>query len=74
MHDNRLSLENVFKLRSKAFSEISEHAFAIDALAAAIADVDASLQTAIEERNIDEQQKLVTSARHLARFMDGGQA
>jgi len=74
MHDNRLSLENVFKLRSKAFSEISEHAFAIDALAAGIAELDAALQTAIEERNIDDQQQLVTAARHLARFMDGGQA
>jgi len=69
-----LSLENVFQLRGKAFAEISEHAFAIDALAAGIAELDAALQTAIEERNIDDQQQLVTAARHLARFMDGGQA
>jgi len=74
MHDNRLSLENVFKLRSKAFSEISEHAFAIDALAAGIAELDAALQTVLDDCNIDDQQALVTSARHLARFMDGGQA
>lgn len=74
MDDNRLSLENVFQLRSKAFAEISEHAFAIDAIAAAIADVDAAMQTAIAEHNIDDQQALVTTARQLAAILDRGQA
>lgn len=73
MDDNRLSLESVFRLRSKAFAEISEHAFAIDAIAAALADLDAAMQTAIAEHNIDDQQALVTTARQLATVLDGGQ-
>ena len=74
MEDNRLSLENVFRLRSKAFAEISEHAFAIDAIAAAIADLDVAMTCFIDERSIDEMQGLVTAARQLADAMDGGQA
>lgn len=73
MEVTRFSLQAVVELRSKAFSEISEHAFAIDAIAAAIADLDSALQICIEERTEDDQQALVTSARHLAQLMDGGQ-
>lgn len=74
MNDNRFSLAEVFKLRSKAFSEISEHAFAIDALAAAIADLDVALQTALDERNIDDRQALIASARRLAALLGGDPA
>lgn len=69
-----LSLENVFLLRGKAFAEISEHAFAIDALAAAVADLDTALQTVIAERSIDDWQCLVSAARQLAAILDGGHA
>lgn len=74
MEDNGLSLESVFRLRGKAFMEIREHSAAIDGIAAAIADLDVALQTALDDRNIDNQQALVTSARHLAQLMEGGQA
>jgi len=74
MKDNGLSLAKVFDIRAQAFAQISEHAFAIDALAAGIAEIAAALQTVLDDCNIDDQQALVTSARHLARFMDGGQA
>lgn len=73
MDDNRLSLENVFRLRGKAFAEISQHAFAIDAIAAGIAELDAALQLVIAEQTIDDQQALVTTARQLAATLDGGQ-
>lgn len=66
MEDNGLSLENVFRLRGKAFAEIRQHSAAIDAIAIAIADLDVAMQTAIAERCIDDQQTLVTSARRLA--------
>jgi|GEM_PF-768334 len=67
-----LSLENVFQLQSKAFAEISEHAFAIDALAAGIAELDAALQLVIAEQSIDNQQTLVTTARQLAVVIEHG--
>ena len=67
------SLAEVFTLRSKAFDEIREHTIAIDRTAAALADLDTAMQTAIAERCIDEQQALVTSARRLSAILDGGQ-
>ncbi len=74
MDDTGLSLENVFRLRGRAFTEIREHSTAIDRTAAALADLDAAMQTAIAERCIDEQQALVTSARRLAALLDGVRA
>ena len=74
MDDKRFSLENVFRLRSKAFAEISQHAFAIDAIAAGIAELDAALQLVIADQNIDDQQFLITTARRLAAILDGGAA
>ncbi len=74
MEDTRFSLQAVVELRSKAFAEISQHAFAIDAIAAAVADLDSALQTAIEEHCIDDWQILITSARQLSDLLSGGQA
>jgi hypothetical protein len=68
------SLENVFQLRSRAFADIREHSAAIDRTAAALADLDVAMQTAIAEHNIDDQQALVTTARQLAAILDGGAA
>ena len=74
MNDTRFSLAEVFQLRGRAFAEISDHAFAIDAIAAALADLDTAMQTAIAEHNIDDRQNLITTARQLAAILDGGQA
>ena len=74
MDDNGLSLENVFRLRGKAFVEIRRHTAAVNGLAAAIADVDAALQSSIDEKNIDAMQGLITAARLLSDAMQGGAA
>ena len=71
MQDTRFSLENVFKLRAKAFEKIREHSAAIDRLAAATGDLDVAMQTAIAVHRVDEMQTLVTSARLLSDAMDG---
>ncbi len=69
-----LSLAEVFAIRNRAFAAISEHSFAIDALAASIANMDHALQVCIAERNLDEQQSLVTAARRLSDALVGGEA
>lgn len=66
-----LSLAEVFAIRNRAFAAISEHSFAIDALAAALADLDHALQNAIDVRSIDELQRLVDAARRLSDAMGG---
>lgn len=73
MDVNGFSLESVFRIRAKAFSQIRQHASAIEVVGAAVADMDAALQTAIAEHNIDDQQALLTTARQLAAVLDGGQ-
>ncbi len=73
MNDSSLSLETVAKLRGRAFTEIREHTAVIDGIAIAIADMDAALQTALEERTVDDWQALVSAARNLAQLMNGGQ-
>lgn len=74
MNDTRFSLAEVFDLRGKAFDEIRQHTAAIDRTAAALADVDTAMQTAIAERCIDEMQGLITAARLLSDAMGGGAA
>lgn len=74
MEDNGLSLENVFQLRGQAFSTLKNHAVMIASIGEAIESFDAALQSCIDCRSIDEQQALVTTARHLARLIAGGQA
>ena len=74
MNHNRLSLAEAFKLRNRAFAEIRRHSAAIDAIAVALAELDAALQLVIAEQNIDDQQALVTTARRLAALLDRGQA
>jgi len=74
MENNRFSLENVFHLRARAFAKIRHLTADIDCLTFALESIDFALQTAIEERNIDDQQKLVTVARQLAAILDGGAA
>lgn len=74
MNDTRFSLAEIFQLRGRAFTKISDHAFAIDAIAAAVAELDFALQSSIAERNVDELQGLVTSVRLLSDAMDGGAA
>ena len=71
MQDTRFSLENVFKLRAKAFDKIRQHANTLAALAAATADLDTALTSCIDQKNIDEMQTLVDSARLLSDAMDG---
>lgn len=74
MEDTRFSLAKVFNLRSEAFAEIREHTAAVDRLATALGDLDAAMTCCIDERNIDEQQALVTAARQLSDAMGGGAA
>lgn len=69
--DNRFSLAEVVKLRCQAFDKIREHSAAIDRLAAALADLDTALTSCIDEKNIDELQRLVDAARRLAAILDG---
>lgn len=70
----KFSLAGIFDLRGQAFDSIKAHTAAVDGLAAALADVDLALQTVIAEKNIDDQQALVTTARRLAELMDRGRA
>ena len=71
MDSTRFSLQNAFDLRAKAFEKIREHSAAIDRLAAATEALDAAMQTAIDEKNIDEMQGLVDAARRLSDAMGG---
>ena len=73
MNDTRLSLAEVFQLREKAFAASAEHAAVIDALAAALGDLDAAMQTAIAVRCIDDAQNLIDAARRLAAILSGRQ-
>ena len=74
MDDSRFSLAEVFDVRVRAFAEISEHTKAIDAIAAAIAELDHALQVCIAEHDIADQQNVITAARLLSDAMAGRQA
>ena len=76
VHDvprNSFSLSKIAELRSEAIAAIRRHTAAVDAIAAALSDVDAALQLNIDCRSIDEQQVLVTHARRLASLLDCGE-
>ena len=66
-----VSLTECSTLRGEAFDSIRRHSAEIDRLAAALADLDAAMQTAIDEKNIDEMQGLVDAARRLSDAMGG---
>ena len=73
VHDvprNSFSLAAIADLRSEAFSAIRQHAAAIDALAAALGDLDFAMQLSIAQRSIDQQQSLLDAARRLASLLD----
>lgn len=65
------SLESVFQLRAKAFTQIRRHAAAVDAIATELAALDTALQMSISDRNIDDQHALAATARRLATLLDG---
>ena len=70
MNDSRFSMAEVFQLRGKAFAAIKRHSAAINGIAAALADVDVAMQTAIAEHSIDDRQALITTARRLAALIE----
>ena len=72
MNRNRFSLAEVFQLRGKALAAIRLHAAAVDAIAAALIELDVAAALSIDQRSIDEQQDLIVAARRLSEALEIG--
>ncbi len=68
---NRPSHADIIAARSAALTAMRQHASAITLLGEALADVDAALVLAIDQRNVDDDAALVTAARRLSTLLDG---
>ena len=66
---NRPSHADIIATRSAALTAMRQHATAITHLGEALADVDAALVLAIDQRSIDDDAALIAAARRLAELL-----